>query len=63
MKLLNTVDASNVIGGKAPVCQTFNENITVGLGGKMTCQQITKCTDKHGKVSYRVQEAPGKCPA
>ncbi|EJD6398731.1 MULTISPECIES: DUF4762 family protein [Providencia] len=61
MKLLNTVDASKVIGGTAPVCETSFDTVTVGAG-LTTCQQITKCTDKHGEVSYKAQPATGKCP-
>ncbi|QKJ51720.1 DUF4762 family protein [Providencia rettgeri] len=32
MKLLNTVDASKVIGGTAPVCETSFDTVTVGAG-------------------------------
>ncbi|WP_369309794.1 DUF4762 family protein [Providencia rettgeri] len=62
MKLLNAIDASKVIGGTAPVCNTSYNSVVVG-GGNASCQAITKCTDKHGEVSYKTQPAPGKCQA
>ncbi|CNH14285.1 DUF4762 family protein [Yersinia aldovae] len=52
MKKINMTDANAVVGG---TCKTTCKDTYEWLTGSttLTCQAITTCTDKHGKVVSR----------
>lgn len=55
MKKMNMAEANTIVGGTGITCKDTYE----WLAGSttLTCQAITTCTDKHGKVTSRTATA------
>ncbi|CNK93615.1 Uncharacterised protein [Yersinia frederiksenii] len=51
MKKLNMADANTIVGGTGTTCKDTYEWLTGST--TLTCQAVTTCTDKHGKVVSR----------
>ncbi|CFQ34946.1 MULTISPECIES: DUF4762 family protein [Yersinia] len=51
MKKMNLADANTIVGGTGTTCKDTFEWLTGST--TLTCQAITTCTDKHGKVVSR----------
>ena len=51
MKKMNMAVANTIVGGTGQTCKDTYEWLTGST--TLTCQAITTCTDKHGKVVSR----------